>query len=232
MCTLTIHRGSDRFLVTMNRDEKRSRISEKSPFFWKDKNIFAPQDTQGGGTWAAINNHGVVACLLNGYSAKDADLDVQTSRGSIVPYVLGSLDPFAAAEKIKAQDYASFILYIIDDEKAYEHAWDGKTFNVYELKNTDWLFFTSSSYLQDEVKENRSEVFRGWEGRGASMVGVLPDIHILKNHEDKAFNTLMSRDDACTKSITQFEVGGAQQKIARYWGQPHDRLNEYEEFAV
>lgn len=231
MCTLTIHREADRLLVTMNRDEQRSRPQEAPPFYWKEQNLFAPQDTKGSGTWAAISDKGIIACLLNGYRSQDQGLDIKISRGDIIPFILNQENPFEAAENIDAKNYASFVLYVISQEIAFEYSWDGKSFNISELDKVDWLFFTSSSYLQSDVKTCRYQDFQNWEQQGALFKDMLPTIHVSQNHENRAFNTLMSRDDACTKSITQFEVSN-NKKTVRYWPQPYVDLGMYEEFAV
>ncbi len=215
----------------MNRDEQKSRQKEKPPYRWENQNIFAPQDTKGGGTWAAINVAGIIACLLNGYRSKDKTSNMHRSRGAIIPFVLRADDPFEAANRLNAENYASFILYIVNSEKAREYSWDGHAFNSRELDEVDWHFFTSSSYLQDEVKESRYSDFQDWIKQDTPFLGAAPTVHIGKNHADAAYNVLMNRDDACTKSMTQFEIS-KDQKMLRYWENPHEDHNLYEEFAV
>jgi len=96
MCTVTIRRGPEDLLVTMNRDERWTRDAERPPTLhpagpgrpaW-----MAPPDGERCGTWIGANDAGVVACLLNGYAPGDLDLFARPdvpSRGEIIPALLG-----------------------------------------------------------------------------------------------------------------------------------------------
>ena len=80
MCTLTVYSGKKRCVVTMNRDELRTRkeagvLHSKSI---NDIRFFHPVDLVSGGTWFGVNNQGVILALLNRYQApqtKEAKLD-------------------------------------------------------------------------------------------------------------------------------------------------------------
>jgi hypothetical protein len=56
-------------LVAMNRDELRSRAPAVPPAVTElgSTSMMAPRDAQAGGTWIAVNAHGLVIALLNRY---------------------------------------------------------------------------------------------------------------------------------------------------------------------
>jgi uncharacterized protein with NRDE domain len=66
----------------MNRDDLADR-PEAAPAEWPSAKpaFVAPKDLQAGGTWIGVNDHGVIACLLNRYDAAPAG---HISRRSIV----------------------------------------------------------------------------------------------------------------------------------------------------
>ncbi len=220
MCTLTIRRQNNALLVTMNRDEQRARAPEKKPFLWESPQIFAPQDTKANGTWIGVNRQGHVAALLNGYQSSDNNQATQT-RGNLVPLVL-------SGQKIDPTHYASFHLVEIMTEQIKHSHWDGQNFEQTILPNQKWHFLTSSSWKQGEVKTARQNQFEEWIKHGAPIKENLPDIHIEQESESAAHCILMSRNDACTKSITQFEVSEEHLRC-RYWPDPHKSTN-FEEY--
>lgn len=230
MCTLTIRRHKDNILVTMNRDEQRSREAERAPYQWDKTDIFAPQDTRAGGTWAAINKRGQIACLLNGYRAGDGKSPSKT-RGEIIPIILSNDNPFQAAKSMDVKEYASFHLVLIEAHQTSLHSWDGKTYINDILSEQEWHFLTSSSWKQDEVKASRYDAFEEWRMSGAKFEGALPDIHGQSIAARPAHSVLMGREDACTKSITQFEITPKRQCL-RYWSHPHITLDDHQEIDV
>ncbi|MEM9469270.1 MAG: NRDE family protein [Pseudomonadota bacterium] len=225
MCTLTIHINVGRTLVTMNRDEQRSRPVEHAPYLWEKHNILAPQDTKAGGTWIAMNDASLIACLLNGYRADDTDKAFKT-RGEIIPYILSQPEPSKAMRNLDYKGYGSFHLILIDHNIVKTYSWDGKDIKISEWPNQEWYFFTSSSFKQTEVQQIRRDRFKTWLEEGALFQGFLPTIHCQREDEKPAHSVLMSRDDACTKSITQFEIT-AKEKVYRYWPTPHENVDKY-----
>lgn len=216
MCTLTIRRKNDQTLVTMNRDEQRARDNEREPFLWNQPNIFAPQDMKANGTWIGMNREGVIAALLNGYQTKDNDF-IKKTRGEIVPLVL-------SGKEIDPAQYASFHLVKITQKNIWHSYWDGQSFEQKTIPQEEWNFFTSSSWKQNDVMEGRSHKFHKWVKKGAVITEYLPAIHVQHDDKQKAESVLMARDDACTKSITQFGISNAG-LTCRYWSKPQENLD-------
>ena len=231
MCTLTVKREDDHILVTMNRDEKKDRAQERPPYKWVSPEIFAPQDSKGLGTWAAINPKGRIACLLNGYQEQDLNADILKSRGEIIPSILSAEDSCEAAKRIEADQYASFDLFVIDGGNLKHYCWNGQDYTHRQIDAQEWFFFTSSSWNSKSVKQSRQKAYEDWYGRGALIENSLPHIHIYESDDLSAYSVLMEREDACTKSITQFECHNGE-KLLRYWSDPHRNRGKFEEFSV
>ena len=89
---------------------------------WPDRpETVAGQDTLSGGSWLGVNDHGVVAAVLN----RTGSLGPQAgkrSRGELVLDALDHADARAAAEALSEIDphaFRSFNLVIADDRDAY-----------------------------------------------------------------------------------------------------------------
>ena len=66
VCTVVVLVQSDRILLAANRDERIERPWDPPAAWWPDHpGIVGGRDRTGGGTWMAINRHGVVATVLN-----------------------------------------------------------------------------------------------------------------------------------------------------------------------
>ncbi len=73
MCTVTFVSDSDRFILTMNRDDAAVRV-EAPPREARTNDIayLSPIDVRSGGTWIGVNAQGIGACLLNRYDPRAA----------------------------------------------------------------------------------------------------------------------------------------------------------------
>ena len=66
VCTVVVSIGPDRVMLAANRDERIERAWEPPAAWWPDRpGVIGGRDRSGGGTWMAINRHGVVATVLN-----------------------------------------------------------------------------------------------------------------------------------------------------------------------
>ncbi|MEM7618210.1 MAG: NRDE family protein [Pseudomonadota bacterium] len=232
MCTLTIHQNRDSLTVTMNRDEKKERPGEIPPYKWPDSDFWAPQDKKANGTWFGVNEQGRVVCLLNGYVAKDVTNNGSSSRGELVPRILQSDDVNLELKQLEhsCEKYNSFRLFTIENGMLISCEWTGEEYNQNEEPLNEDYFYTSSSYEQDKVQLYRRERYNQWQKNGKSYECNLPQIHLHKNEENSAYGVLMDRPDACTKSITQYCVNN-NQKVMRYWVDPHNDLTPTKEFV-
>jgi len=130
MCTVSVRADSSSFLVTMNRDERRSRI-EAEPFV--DLDCLYPVDKVSGGTWCGVNRFGIAFCLLNRYDAPLSTDPNILSRGDLIPKALQANSVSAASDVISSIDhsaYNGFRLLMISRTESCVNEWDRSTFSV------------------------------------------------------------------------------------------------------
>lgn len=231
MCTLTILRDDERTLVTMNRDEARARGEELPPQHYKDEvepgnQWIAPVDSVGGGTWIAVNDRGVAACLLNRYAPGDEDparlLPGQYSRGEIIAALMRQPDERSALhhvrESLEPTRYGSFTLVVVGPTASHVFDWahgDGLAESVLSQPRE---MLSSSAFETGEVLRWRRERYDAWLARGGVFRGHLPAIHLDRPAGMEEWAVLMDRAVSSTRSITQVETtrGGAE-CVMRYW---------------
>jgi uncharacterized protein with NRDE domain len=134
MCSLVILRrpGHDwPLLLAANRDELRARAARPPARHWPDRpEVVAGLDVEGGGSWLGINDHGLVAAVLN----REGTLGPQSgmrSRGELVLEALDHAEAGAAAgalADLHPDAYRPFNLVIADPRDAYwlRHGGDGE----------------------------------------------------------------------------------------------------------
>lgn len=125
MCTLVILRrpGHDwPVLIAANRDENAERPWRPPARHWPDRpEVVAGMDELAGGTWLGLNDHGVVAGILNRPDSLGPDPRLR-SRGELVLEALDHADAVAAAGALSHLDgrsYRSFNLVVADNRDAW-----------------------------------------------------------------------------------------------------------------
>jgi uncharacterized protein with NRDE domain len=125
MCTLVILRRPDHdwpVIVGANRDEMVDRPWHAPDRHWPDRpEVVAGQDLEAGGTWLGLNDHGVVAGILNRPGAL-GPAPGKRSRGELVLEALDHADAAAAAAALSHIDgraYRPFNLVIADNRDAF-----------------------------------------------------------------------------------------------------------------
>jgi uncharacterized protein with NRDE domain len=125
MCTAVILRrpGHDwPILFAGNRDEMADRPWRPPARHWPDRpEVTAGQDILAGGSWLGVNDHGVLAAVLNRKGSLGPAAD-KRSRGELVLEALDHADAKDAAEALSHLDpaaYRSFNLVIADSRDAF-----------------------------------------------------------------------------------------------------------------
>jgi hypothetical protein len=125
MCTLVLMRrpgSSWPLLVAANRDELASRPARPPARHWPDRaEVVAGLDVQAGGSWLGINDHGVVAGVLNRVGTLGPAAG-KRSRGELVLEALDHADAAAAAAALADLDpdaYRPFNLVVADARDAF-----------------------------------------------------------------------------------------------------------------
>ena len=125
MCTLILLRrpGYDWPLVlAANRDEMIDRPAQPPARHWPDRpEVVAGLDQLAGGSWLGLNDHGVVAGILNRFGTL-GPAPGQRSRGELVLEALDHADALAAAlalGELNPRAYRSFNMIIADNRDAF-----------------------------------------------------------------------------------------------------------------
>lgn len=125
MCTVVILRrpGHDwPVLIAANRDEMRDRLWSPPARHWPDRpEVVAGIDRLAGGTWLGLNDHGVVASVMNRPGTLGPAPGLR-SRGELVLEALDHADADAARQALAALDpraYRAFNLAIADNRDAF-----------------------------------------------------------------------------------------------------------------
>ncbi|HET6520577.1 MAG TPA: NRDE family protein [Geminicoccaceae bacterium] len=154
MCTVVIlRRPGDPWplLLAANRDELADRPWRAPGRHWPDRpEVTAGLDVLAGGSWLGVNDHGLVATVLNRVSTL-GPLPGKRSRGELVLEALDHADAAAAARALADLDpraYRPFNLVVADAHDAVwlRHAGDG----VVQLRPIpDGLSMLSARELND-----------------------------------------------------------------------------------
>ena len=157
MCTFVIlRRPGDNWpvLIAANRDEMIDRPWLPPARHWPDRpEVIAGQDVLAGGSWLGLNDHGVVAGILNRHGSLGPAPN-QRSRGELVLEALDHADAAAAAEALGAIEpsaYRTFNLMIADNRDAFwlRHADPSGTLPITVTKLKPGLGIIASGDLND-----------------------------------------------------------------------------------
>jgi hypothetical protein len=215
MCTVTIIPVADGIRLACNRDEQHSRPAALPPRiarFGKHRAVF-PLDPQGGGTWIAANDAGLVFALLNlnGSSHDEHRLPARRmSRGRVISGLLhfGSLESvIVLVRRLPVEDYAPFRLVIADAFEAVEVRSTGHALVVLPPQGlTMPLLFTSSGLGDYLVEGPRRRLFQNFSGESEKWLEQQDAYHRHRWPACPHLSVCMERADARTVSHTVVEL--------------------------
>lgn len=219
MCSLSWIRAGGTLHVVMNRDERRSRAAARPPRRWVAREVpfTAPLDPEGGGTWIAVRDSGVVIALLNHHPVAPpavASVPARPSRGQLVATLAGEAG-VPDVRRLRAAGlggFAPFRLFVAGPRTPPRvFTWDGSRLS-HRRPEPALGFLTSSSWNPRAVVPARRARFRAF----ARQHGGRPTPEALARfHQDaddprgSAWAIRMARDDARTVSTTVVDAGPA-----------------------
>ena len=227
MCTLSIISKEQEMIVTMNRDEQRSRF-EAQQLSTTDEGCF-PVDCASSGTWIGLNAHGTIFALLNRYQDVHKS-DMTSSRGRIIPTLLPCSNLNAVADQLRAlnmERFAPFDCFAVMHQQLMHLAWTGEDLNISTQPLSTSFFVTSSSYKIAEVSKYRHRLFLAFLDKhkkhdDIQAKQILEELHLAREPGQEALAILMERSQVHTKSGTQIVVTATQAHMC-YW--PNTLLN-------
>ena len=153
MCTLAIYFKATRdypVVIAANRDEFLDRPASDPTTLLEHPHVVGGKDLKAGGTWLGINEHGLVAGLLNRRSDDGASNLNARSRGQLCLDALRHRSSAEAAEHASHQrgaDYNPFNLLIVSRTQAFVAYNRNATIEVVEL--TPGMHLLSNLNLND-----------------------------------------------------------------------------------
>ena len=119
MCSIILRIGPDGVFIGANRDEMVNRPWEMPADYWPG--VIGGRDSLAGGTWMALNRHGVMAAVLN-RTGTLGPAPGKKSRGELPLLALDHATAGAAAAALTGLDagaYRSFNLVVADSSEAF-----------------------------------------------------------------------------------------------------------------
>jgi hypothetical protein len=226
MCTVTFIARQKGYCLGMNRDEKLMRPTGLPPKVKKvnGRAVISPSEP-GGGTWIAVNDHGVTLALINWYSITAQVGGKAVSRGEVVNSVsaassadvahaalaglpLNRINPFRLIGVYPATGDIIEWRWNLSRLVRKHHRW----------KMQQWI---SSGFDEPTAQCVRGRTFnRALRQHSAVSLDWLRRLH--RSHSPKAgpLSTCMHRADAATVSYTEVTVSSGVALMRYHAGAP------------
>ena len=226
MCTATWIQDADGYSLYFNRDELRNRQQALPPqgHTLDGVRYLAPTDRDAGGTWIAVNEHGLSLALLNDYSAKmPQPSDQFTSRGHLVTGLARAVDLETLKDhwlEIDLERFRPFnLLALAPKQTPRLFSWNGSQEQVHDSPAYPPL--CSSSFDEPGAARARKELLDEYSAR----TDLDSRKRLLRYHQSHApergpYSVCMHRPDAVTVSLTLVEVDPAGVSMAYADGSP------------
>ncbi|HTM32358.1 MAG TPA: NRDE family protein [Vicinamibacterales bacterium] len=206
MCTASIVRSADgaALRMVMNRDERRLRPVAHPPAVRRTATGHAvwPTDPEGGGTWVAATDAGLVLLLLNQEGRRRSP--ELLSRGLIIPMLAGVRSIGGLADSWKQLDvtaFAPFRLVALTREQLAVFNSAERAPDIAAMGRAH--VFASSSLGDAEAQSARGELFARLLRTEIDPGAAQTRFHQHAWPDRRHLSVMMSRVDACTVSQTE-----------------------------
>jgi hypothetical protein len=221
VCTVSIVPRADGFRLVCNRDESRARPLALPPVRRISGGVplWHPRDPQGGGTWIAVNGHGVGLALLNRQPPVGV-ASIETgppggselrSRGQLVLQLADIGTPRLMREALRTiepHNYAAFRLVAVLRSEVLVATSDRRRLTVEVAPLIGPLVLTSSSWGDGEAERRRLPLFRDLVLENRDRLAGQQAFHDHRWLDCPEFSVRMRRADARTVSRTTVDVTG------------------------
>lgn len=227
MCTLTSipgrylgeSSGAPVLRIAFSRDERRTRPAARPPAVCdvEGRRVLMPVDPQGGGTWIAVTDAGLVLAVLNvtahvseGAVSMAPPWPGRVSRGRIIPSLADARDVDDVERRVarlEPANYAPFHFVCAAEGVRLDARADGTRLRVRRTATIHPWMRTSSGLGDGRVIGPRRRLFETWFRDPPFAREAQDDFHRHYWEADRPASVMMSRPDARTVSITTVEVG-------------------------
>lgn len=222
MCTATWMLTSSGYQIYFNRDEQKGRQEALPPtrFDNTGTEFVMPVDPVGGGSWIAMNEHGLSLCLLNFYQGKMPQHPL-ISRGLLIKQLANcrtAHEALATLDTVPLLHYAPFSLMLFDPTLTQSHGevlgmcWNGISLSTI----TPQAPMVSSGVDLHNVTAHRQGEYLRYVEHGVTAESLrafhashVPRDELLafkRNACHSHLSACMHRADAHTVSFTHIEV--------------------------
>ncbi len=218
MCTVSWKFAVAGYDLFFNRDEQRLRNEASPPRIIQQngKSVIAPQDTNAGGTWLAVNEQGITSFLLNHYPS--ASQQFAESRGKVVFLLMGAESRSEAEQLIESLPLHNFAPFragvCIPGAGSFTWLWNG---TILRNEGSQDKFLTSSSYQSEQVVASRKNLF---EAINPSCTEDYLDLHSSHFPSKGPLSVCVHRSDAQTVSFSHIRVRRKQITFHYFPGSP------------
>jgi uncharacterized protein with NRDE domain len=163
VCTLALYFQLSKdfpLIVAANRDEHYDRPSAPPMVFQTEAKVLAGRDIRAGGSWLGVNEHGLLAAVLNRRSNGSETASRATrSRGLLCLDVLGRKSVGEAREFVTGhrEAYQPFTLAFADPNSAYFAFNNDRHMTVIELHRGLHVF--NNAVMHDEYSEKKQRAY-------------------------------------------------------------------------
>ncbi len=193
MCTLALYFQEFEdypLIIAANRDEFYTRPSAPPQVLASNPVVIGGKDLLAGGTWLGINEHGLLAGILNRRSDREKERVAERSRGLLCLDILSVKSPLEACELLKKQQgslYQPFNLLFANAEHAYVAYNQGREIPCIRLEKGLHVLSNYSVYDARSEKMNHayllfSRVKDGLQAESDYLSGVRLLKAVLSNH--------------------------------------------------
>ncbi|MDZ4817242.1 MAG: NRDE family protein [Verrucomicrobiota bacterium] len=229
MCTATFYPFEDgRFLLFFNRDESRARPKATRPDLTIVNNVqcLFPSDPAASGTWLAVQENGIVACIINGFSKTQRH--GEKSRSRIIKKLLGSLDEEELRVRFGLLNlplYAPFQLITFipkpkRDPKILSWKWDGRMLHSYHSLSGPQIWAGSNEGGNDPSLY-RKILWQEFLLKNPQMSPeALHNFHFSTDQQPDARTVTMKRSESRTVSVSELTVSSESIEFTYYNNSP------------
>ena len=183
VCTLAIYfRMLPQYplLVAANRDEQYDRPSSPPQLIGNEPQIVAGRDLRAGGTWLGINQHGVVAAILNRrVNSRNVSFPDARSRGLLCMDLLGQRSAAQAESFIHEHQgsYNPFTALVADLESIHVAYNVGRKILAQRLGDGLHVFSSAADFDLHSAKADRAYALFGRVGEKLRQDG--PELDVI-----------------------------------------------------